>query len=240
MIGDRTEAAVGFLRHALARGALDTSELEAQARAAGLLGQCQQIRHAKTFKRAKKSLGIRSVRDGFGSGGKWAWLLPTQKTESTSPPDASEEVRPDVAVGILERIPTELQGRRIPLHWLKGLAHLDHHRPPTDIPRHRWRQFLTDCVRFVSSSENWAERAAELGWNDLTLFGCRCTRPLDHLASAGLLWAINGGTLVELRRDWAVIERAEDRSRRVHHRRPLNATNVTLPWSGRHGLRQGE
>ena len=100
-------------------------------------------------------------------------------------------------------------------------------------------EFLTDCHRFVSSSENWAERATELGWNDLTLFGCRRTRPLDHLASAGLLWAINGGTLVELHRDWAVIERAEDRSRRVHHRRPLNATNVTLPWSGPHGLRQG-
>jgi hypothetical protein len=42
---------------------------------------------------------------------------------------------------------------------------------------------------------------------------------------------------IALSRNW---QRAEDRSRRVHHRRPLNATNVTLPWSGPHGLRQGE
>src|ERR1700730_17802650 len=33
-------------------------------------------------------------------------------------------------------------------------------------------------------------------------------RPLDHPGGAGLLWAINGGRLVELHRDWAVIELA--------------------------------
>jgi hypothetical protein len=105
---------------------------------------------------------------------------PTQH-RATSSPDAtaSEEARSDVAVEILERIPTELQGRGIPLHWVKGLAHLDHHRPPTDIPLHRWRQFLTDCYRFMTSSENWAKRAAELGWDDFTLFGCHRTRPLE-------------------------------------------------------------
>jgi hypothetical protein len=27
-----------------------------------------------------------------------------------------------------------------------------------------------------------------------------------HPGSAGLLWAINGGRLVELRRDWAIVE----------------------------------
>jgi hypothetical protein len=95
----------------------------------------------------------------------------------------------------------------------------------------RWHLFLGDCHSFLSSPENWAERAAALGWNALALFGCYRTRPLEHLGSAGLLWVINGGKLVELHRDWAVIERAQDRSRQVYHRRPLNAANVTLPWS---------
>jgi hypothetical protein len=36
----------------------------------------------------------------------------------------------------------------------------------------------------------------------------------------------------ELHRDWAVIERAEDRSRRVYDRRRLDAADVTLPWIG--------
>jgi len=56
---------------------------------------------------------------------------------------------------------------------------------------------------FLNSSENWAERAAELGWNTRALFGCHRNDPLMHLGSAGLLWAINGGKLVELHRDGA-------------------------------------
>ena len=53
-------------------------KLEAKARAAGLLGDKQQIQHAKTFISAKKSLGIKSTRNGFGAGGKWAWFLPPE------------------------------------------------------------------------------------------------------------------------------------------------------------------
>jgi hypothetical protein len=50
--------------------------------------------------------------------------------------------------------------------------------------------------------------------------------------AAGLVWAICGGKLVELRRDWATIEPAGDRSQHVHHRRKLKAADVALPWSG--------
>jgi hypothetical protein len=35
----------------------------------------------------------------------------------------------------------------------------------------------------------------------MALFGCAPKRPLDYLGSAGLLWAINGGRLLELHRD---------------------------------------
>jgi hypothetical protein len=38
-----------------------------------------------------------------------------------------------------------------------------------------------------------AGRAAELGWNAASLFGCRRARPLAHPGGAGLLWAIQGG-----------------------------------------------
>jgi hypothetical protein len=47
-----------LLRDALAVDALGVPELEARARAAGILGERQQISHAKVFKHAKKSLGI--------------------------------------------------------------------------------------------------------------------------------------------------------------------------------------
>jgi hypothetical protein len=84
----------------------------------------------------------------------------------------------------------------IPVDWLQGVACLDPERPPDDVPRHRWRQFVADCKNFLSSSENWANRAAGLGWDAMALFGCAPKRPLDYLGIAGLLWAINAGRLL--------------------------------------------
>jgi len=45
-------------------------------------------------------------------------------------------------------------------------------RPPPDVPRHRWRQFVNDCHNFLNHSEGLAERAARLGWDEIGLFGC--------------------------------------------------------------------
>jgi hypothetical protein len=206
--------AAKFLRDVLAGGPLRVPELDRLARAAGLLDERQRITHAKLFKAAKKSLGIRSVRNGFGSGGEWLWLLDKQAAQPI----------------------TEASGHPVagsaPVTWVEGIARLDYYRAPTDIPAHRWRQFVSDCNNFVASGENWAERAAELGWDARALFGCHRNRPLLHLGSAGLLWAINGGRLIELHRDWATIELAVDGSRRVFHRRRLDGANITLPWIG--------
>jgi hypothetical protein len=202
-----------FLRKGLAKGPVLVSDLEVMARGTGLLLSGQCITHAKLFKRAKKSLGIRSVRNGFGSAGEWLWLL-------EKPPAPPVTASPSVVVS------------RVPSSWIEGIARLEGHRPPTDIPAHRWRQFLGDCNNFLTSSENWAERAADLGWDAVALFGCRRHRPLVHLGSAGLLWAINGGRILELHRGWAVFELPPNGSQRVFNRRRLDAANVTLPWDG--------
>src|SRR5215472_17805639 len=166
-----------FLRKSLAEGAQDVLKLEARARGEALLGERHRITGAKAFKRAKYSLRIRSVRAGFGPNGGWRWELPCDRD------GASRPVRAE---------------RRIPVGWVEGVARLNDYPPPTDIPRHRWRQFVSDCHSFLNSSQNWAARAAELGWDARALFGCHRTYPLMHLGSAGLLWAINGGKLVEL------------------------------------------
>jgi hypothetical protein len=122
-------AVTDFLQRALAGGALDVTQLEAVARAAGLLGKRQQIQHAKTFKKAKRLLGIRSVRAGFGSTGKWAWLLPVKPVKPAKklvdrPQDAStcEQAR-SVFVN-LNGLPAELLSGRIPPHWADGIARL--------------------------------------------------------------------------------------------------------------------
>ena len=231
-----------FLQNALAGDALGVAELEARARTAGLLGEGQRITHAKVFKKAKKSLGIRSVRNGFGDGGEWLWWLERRPASPVSKPLAQPplSIEDTYAAALdLEEVPADVRAHRIPSSWIDGVARLDHHRPLTDIPPHRWRQFLSDCNKFLTAGENWAGRAAELGWNAAALFGCRRARPLDHPGGAGLLWAINGGRLVELHRDWAVIELAANGSRHVFERRRVDAGKVTLPWIGR-GRRPGD
>ena len=175
------------------------------ARTEGLLDERQRITHTRSFKRAKHSLHIKSVRAGFGPSGRWRWELPCDR----------QLVREE---------------RRVPVDWVEGVGRLNYFRPPTDVPRHRWHQFVSDCHSFLNSSENWAERAAELGWDARALFGCHRNYPLMHLGSAGLLWATNGGKLVELHRDWAVIDLAVNKSQRIFYRRDVDAGKVTLPW----------
>jgi hypothetical protein len=63
-----------------------------------------------------------------------------------------------------------------------------------------------------------------------SLFGSAPKRPLDYLGSAGLLWAINGGKLVELHRDWAVIDVPVHRSQRIFYRRNIDPAKIRLPW----------
>jgi hypothetical protein len=176
-----SEAVVtSFLRRALAARPMSVTDIDPKARATGLLAEGQSITTAKVFNRAKKSLGIRSVRTGFGARSQWRWRLPRQSEGSLKIDSGTAQER---------RGP-------IPIDWVQGVACLDPERPPDDVPRHRWRQFVADCKNFLSSSENWANRAAGLGWDAMALFGCAPKRPLDYLGIAGLLWAINAGRLL--------------------------------------------
>jgi hypothetical protein len=106
------------------------------------------------------------------------------------------------------------------------------------VPRHRWRQFVADCHAFMHAPENWPEQAVRLGWDGLGLFGCHREQPRMYLGSAELLWAINGGRLKALHRDWATYETAGGAEQVFHRRRP-NARVIVLPWRLRAG-RSGE
>jgi hypothetical protein len=99
-----------FLRDALAADALGVPELEARGRAAGPLGERQRITDAKAFKRAKKSLGISSLRAGFGPRSQWRWQLPRHsetaiETDSGAAPERpfaniAESAGPQLATAI--------------------------------------------------------------------------------------------------------------------------------------------
>jgi hypothetical protein len=131
-------AVAEFLGNVLAGGPIGVPELEVMARSAGLLGDEQHITHVKAFKRAKRSLGIRSIRNGFGAGGEWLWLLvkqpapPVTETEDSGHQLTGSAVRDTYAerqnkVSVVgdepEEAPADRQRRRqglrfvsIPLH----------------------------------------------------------------------------------------------------------------------------
>ena len=142
----RESVATEFLRKALAGEALGVPKLDAMARAAGLIGERQRITNAKVFRRAKDALGIRSVRKGFGRNGGWAWELP-RSSERKAP--GSSQIGPE---------PPRAE-QRVPADWIEGVAHLQYHRPPCDVPLHRWRQLVDDCNAFLNSPQ--AERARQ-------------------------------------------------------------------------------
>ena len=208
-------AVTEFLRNVLAADAVGVPKLDAMARTAGLLGERQRITQAKLFRRAKDALRIRSVRKGFGPGGRWAWKLPP----------SSEENAPSLSQ-IGPQPPRAEQ--RVPADWVEGVARLDYQRPMAGVPRHRCRQFVDDCNAFLNSPQ--AERAARLGWRTIELFGCKPNYPLSYLGEAGLLWHVNGGRIVELHRDWAVIDCPVRRSPHNYSRREMDQQKITLPW----------
>jgi putative DNA primase/helicase len=65
-----------FLSEVLAAGPVDVLEVERQARLAGLLGDTKRIRENKSFRAARKHLGVLSTRDGFGQGARYVLSLP--------------------------------------------------------------------------------------------------------------------------------------------------------------------
>jgi hypothetical protein len=257
--GVRPDLISGFLRSMLAGGPVRVTDVEAEARAAGLLGPGQEVTGAKLFKRAKKILGIRSKRVGFGAVGRWCWELPetARSTVSESPEqpatkdvpagpayvarwsepeqscaESSAEVRfllvqmSGSKVGGISRI-DEVGGVAT---WIDGVAILDPNRAVAGIPPLRWRQFIDDCKAFLDPAKGWAERAFQMDWSTLGLFGCHASQPLAYLGIAGLLWAVNGGRVIEVHPGWAMIEHANNGPRRNFDQRRLRKANVTLPW----------
>src|ERR1700730_3544866 len=86
-----------FLQNALAGDALPVPKLEVMARAAKLLGEGKRITHVKVFKKAKKTLGIRSVRNGFRDAGEWLWRLERQPASPVSKPLARKTLPRDTS-----------------------------------------------------------------------------------------------------------------------------------------------
>jgi hypothetical protein len=115
----------------------------------------------------------------------------------------------------------------VPRAWAEGFVRLDPSNPPGDVPPRRWLRFIDDFGRFLDGA--WASRAAELGWGPLDLFGCDRERPFARVDQLGLLWLLNGGIVVELHRDRAILQ-TEKGAAQTYRRRPVEVGRVVLAW----------
>ncbi len=143
-------------------------------------------------------------------------------------PDGEREVTSS-GVNLLDEEPAaivEYDGG-IPREWAEGFARLRPDRPAHGVPLGRWCRFLDDIGKFLDGG--WAAEAWALGWGPLDLFGCSRDKPLGRVDSAGLLWMLNGGKLVELDRHKAVIETGTG-ARQTFRRRPLAVGEAALAW----------
>lgn len=113
-----------------------------------------------------------------------------------------------------------------PRSWAEALARLDPARPPADVPSKRWVQFIDDCGWFLD--EGWADRASALGWGPFDLFGCDRVKPFARIDRAGLLWLLNGQTLLALAANAAAIATASGGS--LTFRRCPNEPGRVLAW----------
>lgn len=244
-----------FLRQELAAGPVDLWVLEQRAHQAGLLGEDQHITEAKAFRTAKKALEIMSVRTGFGRGGHWAWRLavspPDPKADGhlcgeSNPPVTKSESLPAIIYG--DANPSTGSGVKlssvaaantglspecgqiggVPREWSESIRQLRFQARPREVPAHLWNPFVADCSTFLSSTDNWACRAANFGWDQFSLFGCSHRSPVLDLGCAGLLWVLRGGLILRLYRDWA--EYVQAGTSRTYHRRRVDPARLTLPW----------
>jgi hypothetical protein len=95
------------------------------------------------------------------------------------------------------------------------------------VPEKRWSRLVNDCGRFLD--RGGAARAAALGWGPLDLFGCDRERPFARIDHMGLLWLLNGGTVIELHCDRAVFETAGG-ARLCYRRRPVEVGRTVPAW----------
>ena len=113
-----------------------------------------------------------------------------------------------------------------PAEWVDGVSRLRPNCPPGDVPMQRWQQLIADARRLLRNGT--LAQAAELGWDEIDLFGCDDTRPFARIDQMGLAWLITGWRVVSISASAAIIE-APTGSRQTY-RRKEHAVGQVPAW----------
>jgi hypothetical protein len=83
-----------FLHHLLAdKPAMPVQQIEAEARAAGLLSARQPISQCRPLRDARLALKLVVTREGFGADGRWVWAREDHRREAASPQPPTKSQR---------------------------------------------------------------------------------------------------------------------------------------------------
>lgn len=103
----------------------------------------------------------------------------------------------------------------VPLEWAQGVSNLLAMTRPARWPERAWSILREDAFAFL---RDHAADAHRLGWSTLDLFGICPRGLLNRPDGVGLVPALDGRRIVELRAEAAVIEAG--RHRLTHRRHP--------------------
>jgi hypothetical protein len=113
-----------------------------------------------------------------------------------------------------------------PGEWAEWLSRLLLTRPPGDVPRRRWRQFVGNARRLLE--DGTLDEAVRLGWTTLDLFGCDESKPFARVDQMGLIWFIQGDHLVSMSSSAAIIETVS--GARLTYRRKTEGAGQVAVW----------
>jgi hypothetical protein len=68
-------------------------------------------------------------------------------------------------------------------------------RPPAEVPRDRWDQFINDAGLFL---DRWGRQAEAFGWRPDELFGLHPDAPMARYDRMGLIWMLRGETVLDI------------------------------------------
>ena len=109
--------------------------------------------------------------------------------------------------------------------WHTGVAALQWLKPPEGFTAERWRVLQLDAAQLL---EDWGPELVRLGWSDTDVWGICPVLPGCAVHRYGLAVCINGGWVIELTVDAAVIQR-RGAARLTYRRQGLEGAVVV--WS---------
>lgn len=117
------------------------------------------------------------------------------------------------------------EGSGAPVEWAEGYARLCTMPRPVHVRRERWLCCLDDAGRFL---DQWAHKAATLGWEILDVFGVHPSKPEVRFDAAGLVWLLSGGSVIAMTESQAEI-RLPSGARQRYSRRQ-HPTEAIAVW----------